>query len=48
MNNWELRALKEFEKSIRPIPSERNEIDWKSNLSNKSERLAMHLSAFSN
>jgi len=48
MNNWEQRALKEFEKSIRPLPSERNEIDWKSNLSNKTERLAQHLSAFAN
>lgn len=31
-----------------PIPAELNELDWKSNLSSKSERLKEHLSALSN
>ncbi|HLE09872.1 MAG: hypothetical protein A2504_10860 [Bdellovibrionales bacterium RIFOXYD12_FULL_39_22] len=35
-------------KSLRPIPQELNEIDWKVMLSNKKERLKKHLSAFSN
>ena len=34
--------------SIHPLPSERNELDWKSQLSDKSDRLAQHISAFSN
>ncbi|WP_368677838.1 ATP-binding protein [[Flexibacter] sp. ATCC 35208] len=30
------------------MPTEINELDWKSTLSDKSDRLAQHLSAFSN
>lgn len=37
-----------LEKSLNPFPQELNEIDWKSQLSHKNERLAQHLSAFSN
>jgi len=48
MKDWKERAIEELEKSIFPIPSERNSIDWKSNLSNKSDRLAQHISAFAN
>jgi ATP-dependent DNA helicase RecG len=46
MKNWENRALALLDKSLVPVPSELNELDWKSNLSDKSERLAQHLSAF--
>lgn len=34
--------------SLEPVPSELNEIDWKSGLSDKSDRLAQHISAFAN
>ena len=48
MKHWEKRAKELFEKSIKPLPQELNELDWKSNISDNSERLAQHLSAFSN
>ena len=48
MNNWNKRALELLDKSLHPIPSELNEIDWKSALSDKSDRLAQHISAFAN
>lgn len=47
MKIWENRALALLDKSLTPIPTELNELDWKSALSDKSERLAQHLSAFS-
>ncbi len=47
MKTWENRALALLTKSLTPIPTELNEIDWKSAISDKSERLAQHLSAFS-
>ena len=37
-----------LDKSLKPIPQEINEIDWKSALSDNNERLAQHLCAFSN
>jgi predicted HTH transcriptional regulator len=46
MKNWENRALVLLDKSLNPVPSELNELDWKSSLSDRSERLARHLSAF--
>jgi predicted HTH transcriptional regulator len=48
MKYWEKRALIALEKSFKPIPAELNELDWKSELSNNSEKFARHLSAFSN
>jgi ATP-dependent DNA helicase RecG len=48
MNHWHSRALELLAQSLRPIPLELNEIDWKSGLSDKSERLAQHISAFAN
>ena len=42
------RALDLLAKSLNPVPVELNELDWKSGLSNKSERLARHISAFAN
>ena len=47
MKNWEKRALDLLDRTLRPIPAEINELDWKTTLSQKSERLAQHLSAFS-
>lgn len=45
---WHHRALAALERSLTPVPSERNELDWKSALSENTEKLAQHLSAFSN
>jgi len=47
MNRKE-KAIKYLKDSLYPIPIELNEIDWKSGLSSKTERLAQHLCAFSN
>jgi len=46
--NWKERAINCLKDSLYPIPTELNEIDWKSGLSEKTERLAQHLCAFSN
>ena len=48
MKQWENRAIALLDKSLNPIPNELNELDWKSGLSNDSDRLAKHLSAFTN
>jgi predicted HTH transcriptional regulator len=37
-----------LKKSLHPVPQELNEIDWKSGLSDKSDRLAQHISVFAN
>lgn len=37
-----------LEKSLKPFPQELNEIDWKLDLSPKTDHLAQHLSAFAN
>jgi len=44
----ETLAMELLEASLVPLPHEKNELDWKSDLSGKSEKLARHLSAFSN
>lgn len=46
--NWKEKAIKILRDSLYPIPSELNELDWKSGLSDKTERLAQHISAFAN
>lgn len=48
MNHWVETAIQLLTKSLYPVPQELNEIDWKSGLSDKSERLAQHISAFAN
>jgi ATP-dependent DNA helicase RecG len=48
MENWQKRAISLLNDSLAPIPTELNEIDWKSGLSPKTDRLAEHLSAFAN
>lgn len=48
MKNWEAKAQYYLEKSLNPLPQEMNDLDWKSGLSDKSEKLAHHLSAFAN
>lgn len=46
--DWENRALDLLGKSLRGIPNELNELDWKSDISENTEKLAKHISAFSN
>jgi predicted HTH transcriptional regulator len=46
--SWQEKAIKCLRNSLYPIPVELNEIDWKSGLSPKTDRLAQHLCAFSN
>lgn len=46
--DWKERAISLLKESLEPVPSELNEIDWKSGISDKSDRLAQHISAFSN
>ena len=48
MKNWQNRAIELLAKSLNPVPVELNELDWKSGLSDKSKRLAHHISAFAN
>jgi predicted HTH transcriptional regulator len=48
MMSWQEKAIKCLKNSLYPIPVELNEIDWKSGLSPKTDRLAQHLCAFAN
>lgn len=47
MKFWETRAIGLIEKSLGTLPTEFNELDWKSGLSPNTEKLAKHISAFS-
>lgn len=46
--DWKDRAISILNDSLYPVPTELNEIDWKSGLSDKTERMAQHMSAFAN
>lgn len=46
--NWKDKAIDILRASLNPIPHELSELDWKSGLSPKSERLAQHICAFCN
>jgi len=48
MKNWISKAIAYLEKSLGKVPSELNEIDWKSDLSPKNDKLCQHISAFAN
>jgi len=48
MSSWQDKAIKALEDSLHPVPQELNVIDWKCALSDKSDRLAQHICAFSN
>lgn len=48
MNDWSEYALELLNRSLKPVPQELNELDWKTDLSTKSERVAQHISAFTN
>lgn len=46
--DWRDKALELLKDSLTPVPAELNELDWKSGLSPKTERLAQHICAFAN
>jgi len=46
--DWKEKALITLRNSLYPVPTELNELDWKSGISPKTERLAQHISAFAN
>lgn len=46
--NWKEKALEILGDSLKPIPHELSELDWKSGLSSKTDRLAQHICAFCN
>jgi len=48
MMDWKEKAIKTLKDSLYPVPAELNELDWKSGLSTKTDRLAQHISAFAN
>jgi ATP-dependent DNA helicase RecG len=48
VKHWIPEALRGLAESLRPVPHEINEIDWKARLSVNSARLAEHLMAFAN
>jgi ATP-dependent DNA helicase RecG len=48
MEFWKEKALKILNDSLYPVPIELNELDWKSGLSSKTDRLAHHICAFAN
>lgn len=46
--HWVPRAIELLQASLRPIPHEVNELDWKAGLSPRRDRLTEHLMAFAN
>lgn len=46
--NWKEQAIKILNDSMHPVPTELNEVDWKSGLSPKTDRIAQHICAFAN
>lgn len=46
--HWVQAALQVLDESLSPLPHEVNEIDWKTQLSDRKDRLAEHLMAFAN
>lgn len=48
MKDWTSKAVELINNSLFPIPQEMNELDWKEDLSAKTDKLAQHLSAFAN
>lgn len=46
--HWVAAALQSLAESLRPVPHEANELDWKAALSDHKDRLAEHLMAFAN
>ena len=47
-SSWKEKAINCLRNSLYPIPTELNELDWKSGLSPKTDKLTQHLCAFAN
>lgn len=45
---WIAKAIAYLQSSLSPVPQELNELDWKSSLSPKNDKLCQHLCAFAN
>lgn len=45
---WKNNVLALLERSLKPVPQELNELDWKCELSTNSKKLAHHICAFAN
>lgn len=48
MKQWVERVMRQLTESLRPLPQEPNELDWKESLSPNKRRLTEHLSAMAN
>lgn len=48
MESWKEKAISILKDSLFPVATELNELDWKSGLSPKTDRLAQHICAFAN
>ena len=48
MKHWVKSAIALLESSLKPVPTELNELDWKSDISSNKDKLTKHLSAFAN
>ena len=48
MKPWIAKAIAYLQSSLSPVPQELNELDWKSSLSPKKDKLCQHLCAFAN
>lgn len=48
MYSWKENAIKTLKDSLYPVAVELNELDWKSGLTYKTDRLAQHICAFAN
>ena len=46
--DWKEKAKSMLKDSLHPVPTELNALDWKSGLSQKTDRLAEHICAFAN
>ena len=45
---WLIRSFALLDSSLNPVPHELNELDWKEDISPRADKLAQHISAFSN
>ncbi|MDR1414474.1 MAG: putative DNA binding domain-containing protein [Odoribacteraceae bacterium] len=48
IKNWIEKAVQYLDDSLSPIPQEKNELDWKEDISPNNKKLCRHLSAFAN
>ena len=48
MKNWVEESIELLTRSLVPVPNELDNLDWKEDLSPNNDKLAKHLSAFSN